>query len=107
MNVFGNCCANRLNYLRFKIWINLWVVLFYITEKKVFILAIINPEILEIRGSAAEQVHCTVKPVTRRLKKCPCSTVASLGISAAEFRKYCKRLHIDLYMKRKRLHAKL
>ena len=27
--------------------------------------------------------------------------------SAAEFRKYCKRLHVDLYTKRKRLHAKL
>ena len=26
--------------------------------------------------------------------------------SAAEFRKYCKRLHIDLYKKRKRLHTK-
>ena len=27
-------------------------------------------------------------------------------ISAAEFRKYCKRLHVDMYMKRKRLHTK-
>ena len=26
--------------------------------------------------------------------------------SAAEFRKYCKRLHVDMYTKRKRLHAK-
>ena len=26
--------------------------------------------------------------------------------SAAEFRKYCKRLHVDLYTKRKCLHAK-
>ena len=28
-------------------------------------------------------------------------------ISAAEFRKYCKRLHVDLYTKRKRLHVDL
>ena len=26
--------------------------------------------------------------------------------SAAEFRKYCKRLHVDLYMKRRRLRTK-
>ena len=31
---------------------------------------------------------------------------SSLFISAAEFRKYCKCLHVDLYTKRKRLHAK-
>ena len=29
-----------------------------------------------------------------------------LTTSAAEFRKYCKRLHIDMYTKPKRLHAK-
>ena len=26
--------------------------------------------------------------------------------SAAKFRKYCKRLHVDMYTKRKRLHTK-
>ena len=30
----------------------------------------------------------------------------SIGNSAAEFRKYCKRLHVDMYTNRKRLHAK-
>ena len=30
-----------------------------------------------------------------------------LVCSAAEFRKYCKRLHVDMYMKRRRLHAKV
>ena len=33
------------------------------------------------------------------------SELRSTG-SAAEFRKYCKRLHVDLYTKCKRLHAK-
>ena len=34
------------------------------------------------------------------------SVVYTVTSSAAEFRKYCKRLHVDLYTKRRRLHAK-